>query len=76
MFLKLLRRMEQSRQCQVIMATHSPFLMAYPGARLFLLSKYGLDPGRFEDTKHFRMLREFCANPASFIDEALDEADS
>src|SRR3979490_1891137 len=31
-FLKLLRRMDASRICQVIMATHSPMLMAYPGA--------------------------------------------
>jgi len=30
-FLKLLRRMESS--CQVIMATHSPLLMAFPGVR-------------------------------------------
>ncbi len=33
-FLKLLRAMERSGICQVIMATHSPLLMAYPQARL------------------------------------------
>src|SRR5262249_6625280 len=38
-FLKLLRRMDRSSICQVIMATHSPMLMAYPGARLLRLSK-------------------------------------
>jgi predicted ATPase len=43
-FLKLMRRMEQSTICQVIMATHSPMLMAYPNARLLRLSKYGLEP--------------------------------
>jgi predicted ATPase len=43
-FLKLLRRMDESKICQVIMATHSPMLMAYPGARLLQLSKYGLEP--------------------------------
>ena len=42
-FLKLLRRMDESRICQVIMATHSPMLMAYPQARLLRLSKYGLE---------------------------------
>lgn len=30
-FLKLLRRMEQAGVCQIIMATHAPILMAYPG---------------------------------------------
>ena len=29
-FLKLMRRMENSGHCQIIMATHSPMLMAYP----------------------------------------------
>src|SRR6266581_4772450 len=43
-FLKLLRLMERSTICQVIMATHSPVLMAYPNARLLRLSKYGLEP--------------------------------
>src|ERR1700730_3452778 len=30
LFLRLLRRMERLGHCQVIMATHSPLLMAYP----------------------------------------------
>ena len=32
-FLKLMRRMEDIRHCQIVMATHSPMLMAYPNAR-------------------------------------------
>jgi len=36
-FLKLMRRMERSTICQVVMATHSPMLMAYPNARLLRL---------------------------------------
>lgn len=72
-FLKLLRRMEQSNICQVIMATHSPILMAFPGARLLRLTKYGLDAVRLEDTEHFRLLREFCIDPAAFIQTMMDE---
>ena len=53
-FLKLMRRMEESTICQVVMATHSPMLMAYPGARLLRLSKYGLEPVTVEDTDHYR----------------------
>jgi predicted ATPase len=72
-FLKLLRRMDQSKICQVIMATHSPILMAFPGARLLRLTKYGLDDVRLEDTEHFRLLREFCADPAAFIGTMMDD---
>jgi predicted ATPase len=73
LFLRLLRRMERCGHCQVIMATHSPMLMAYPSARLLLLSKYGLDPVRLEHTEHFKLIQEFCANPAAFVGTALDE---
>ena len=62
-FLKLMCRMEQSTICQVIMATHSPMLMAYPGARLLRLTKYGLEPVTVEQTDHYRVTREFCADP-------------
>src|SRR3954471_3680279 len=51
-FLKLLRRMEESRICQVIMATHAPMLMAYPNATLLRLGKYGLEPTTVEETDH------------------------
>jgi predicted ATPase len=71
-FLKLLRRMEQSCVCQVVMATHSPILMAYPAARLLHLSKYGLEPTTVLDTDHYRMMREFCADPAAFVDSLLE----
>ncbi len=76
LFLKLLRGMEQLGHCQVIMATHSPVLMAFPGARLLLLSKYDLAPVSLEETEHFRLTREFCADPRAFVDAALEEEDT
>src|SRR5262245_32051706 len=72
-FLKLLRRTDKSTICQVIMATHSPFLMAYPNARLLNLSKYGLEPVNLEETDHYRLIREFCANPRAFIDSMMED---
>lgn len=72
-FLKLLRRMEDSRICQVIMATHAPLLMAYPNARLLRLGKYGLEPITVEQTDHYRVMREFCADPRGFVEATLAE---
>src|SRR5260221_4738617 len=72
-FLKLLRRMDQSGLSQVIMATHSPMLMAYPNARLLQLTKYGLDTVRVEDTEHYRLMREFWMNPKAFIETMMGE---
>lgn len=72
-FLKLLRRMEESRICQIIMATHAPMLMAYPNARLMRLTKSGLEPVTVEETDHYRVMREFCADPRGFVEATLSE---
>ena len=72
-FLKLLRRMDNSGICQVIMATHSPMLMAYPHARLLRLSKYGLETVTVQETDHYKVMQEFCADPAGFIEAAIAE---
>jgi len=72
-FLRLMRRMEHSQNCQIIMATHSPMLMAYPGARLLRLSKDGLEPVAVEQTDHYKIMREFCDDPAGFVEAAIEE---
>lgn len=72
-FLKLMWRMEQSTHCQILMATHSPMLMAYPGARLLRLSKYGLEPVSVEQTDHYKVTREFCNDPRGFVEAVIDE---
>jgi predicted ATPase len=72
-FLKLLRRMQDAGNSQVVMATHAPILMALPGARLLRLEKYGLRPVTLEDTEHYRMMREFILDPHGTVDMMLWE---
>jgi predicted ATPase len=47
--------------------------MAYPNARLLRLSKYGLEPVTVNETDHYKVMREFCDDPATFIDAVMDE---
>jgi predicted ATPase len=72
-FLKLLQMMDKSDRIQVIMATHSPMLMAYPNATLRRLSKYGLEPTTVESTDHYKTLREFFEDPKGFVEAAIAE---
>jgi predicted ATPase len=72
-FLKLLRTMDRSQICQVIMATHSPLLMAYPGARLMQLSKDGLATVKVQDTEHYRAMRDFWRDPDGYVSEVLGD---
>lgn len=70
-FLRLLKRMEEFGKCQVIMATHAPMLMAYPGADLLLLTKGGLERTTLEQIEHFKLTRAFAADPHGFVQAAL-----
>lgn len=49
---------------QVILATHSPVLMAIPGAEILEISAAGITRRDFEDTEAVRTAREFIADPA------------
>lgn len=55
------------------MATHSPLLMAYPGATLLKLTKSGLEPVTVKDTDHYKIMREFCEDPKAFVEAAMEE---
>jgi predicted ATPase len=55
------------------MATHLPMLMAYPNARLLRLTKHGLEPVTVEQTDHYKVMREFCNDPAEFVKAAIEE---
>jgi len=72
-FLKLMRRMDEIGHCQIIMATHAPMLMAYPGATLLRLTKHGLEPVDVKQTDHYRVMREFCDDPAGFVEAVFEE---
>jgi predicted ATPase len=47
--------------------------MSARGQRRYI--KYGLEPVTLEQTEHFRLIREFCADPAGFLETRLDEPD-
>lgn len=71
-FLKILRRMQREGKSQVIMATHSPILMALPDADLRHIHRFGLDPVELEDTEHFRLYREFILYPQETIEAMIE----
>jgi predicted ATPase len=67
-FLRMIRTQELNEDSQFIIATHSPMVMAYPGATVLHLTDAGLVEKPFLATEHFRLLREFYADPEGFMD--------
>jgi predicted ATPase len=71
--LAILAGVQENATAQVIMATHSPILMAVPGARLLHVTRSGLEPVALEDTRHYRLYRAFCLNPKGFIADEIQQ---
>jgi len=67
-FLKLLRRLEAEGHAQFIMATHSPLLLAYPGAQIFSFDSARIEEVDYEDTAHYRLYQQFFADRSVFLE--------
>jgi predicted ATPase len=52
---------------QFIIATHSPILMAYPDAIIYQFSSSGIERIAYEETEHYRITRDFLANPQRML---------
>ena len=64
--LALLKRMEAD-DSQVILATHSPILLAYPGAEILGFDRSPLAPVRYEDLEHVTLMRDFLRDPEAYL---------
>jgi predicted ATPase len=65
--LAILRQMCDEGESQFLIATHSPILMAYPGAALYSLD--GGTPRRvaWNDLEHVALTRDFLNDPGMFL---------
>ena len=52
---------------QLIIATHSPILMAYPGACILELSEQGIAHVDYKDTEHYRITKQFLDAPERML---------
>lgn len=63
------------KNSQFIIATHSPILMAYPGAEVYLLAEDGIRSVGFRETEHYQMTRRFLENPEKMLRYLLEVDD-
>jgi predicted ATPase len=55
------------KNAQFIIATHSPVLMAIPGAWLYEITEDGMAQTEFTDTEHYRITKGFLDNPEAYL---------
>lgn len=61
---------------QFVIATHSPIIMAFPDAMIYVLSVTGPHRSKWEDLDHVRILREFMNHKDTVIGELLSDPKS
>jgi predicted ATPase len=75
-FLDILHRLETAGRAQFLVATHSPIILAYPGAILLSLDGGGIRPVRYTDTDHYRVTKQFLSSPERYFKHLFsDEPD-
>lgn len=73
--LTLLHRLVYHRS-QLVIATHSPILLAYPHARIYEFGPHGIRETRYEETEHFLITRDFLNRPGRMLEILLGEEEA
>ena len=72
--LSFLARMHEliGQGSQFIIATHSPIILAYPDADIYVLDQTGIGRTRYEDTEHYDVTRNFLNHREVFLKTLLE----
>lgn len=65
--LALLREMVETMDAQFVIATHSPILMAYPGAVILNFDQIPVAPIDYEALEHVHITRSFLNDPDAYL---------
>ncbi len=58
---------------QFIIATHSPILLAYPGAVIYEIGENGITPTDYDNSEHVRLYRRFLQSPDRMLKYLFEE---
>ncbi len=60
-------------QSQLVIATHSPILLAYPHARIYEFGEQGIREIAYTDTEHYRITKDFLNRHERMLEILLEE---
>lgn len=66
-FISMMKEMVEQKQTQFIIATHSPILMAYPGATIYSFNDSAIQRVPYDQLEHVTVTRDFLNNPEQFL---------
>jgi predicted ATPase len=65
--LKLLNDLRRAGHAQFIIATHSPILLACPGATIYTFDEPPLKAIAYEETENFKVYKNFMMDPSQYL---------
>jgi predicted ATPase len=71
--LSIIHRLEKAGRAQFLISTHSPIILAYPGAVLLCLDSDEIRRVQYEDTDHYRVTKQFLASPERYFRHLFSE---
>jgi predicted ATPase len=74
-FLSILHDLTSRRVAQFVIATHSPILLAFPGATVLSMDGLRIHEVDYRETEHFRVTRDFLASPERFFRHLFGDSD-
>ena len=66
-FISMMKEMVEERSAQFIIATHSPILMAFPGATIYNFDSDHIKRVKYDEVEHVSIMRSFLNNPEQFL---------
>ena len=69
----LVRIHDLEKDSQFLIATHSPILMSYPGAELFLFDENGIHRTDYRETENYRITKAFLDKPEVMYHHLFEE---
>lgn len=72
MFALMIRMNELThKDSQFIIATHSPILLAFPGAEIYQIGEHGIERTEYEQTEQYKVTKYFLNNHRDMLNELL-----
>jgi predicted ATPase len=63
-----------TQEAQFVIATHSPMLLAFPGARIYSFDRLPVSAVAYEDLDHVNLTRAFLNDPKAFLRKLRSDA--
>ena len=74
-FLRVLYDLTAQKIAQFVIATHSPILLTFPGARILSLDNGTMRWVSYEETDHYRVTKDFLNAPERFYRHLFEDAE-